>query len=168
MPFNFAKNAIKSTVFLLILFGFFQACSSSEQIVNTTPTKVEPEKNRFDPLWYDLQSPSIIDSIQIAAAVFVQATNETLATELAQNEVKKALAKTVDDYAEQVRRNKSADEWDASKLITLRRFVYSYVMENLTIVNSSTKQAEIGFYAWSQASIDKIAFDQLLTEKFSL
>jgi|GEM_PF-2147230 hypothetical protein len=168
MPFYFKNFTIKPFLSLLLFVGIFQACSSSQKVAENTLTPTVAPKNTFDPSWYNNLERTRIDSAQISVSVFVQASNILTANELSTREAKKELSLVVDDYVERIRKNKEEQSWDASKLIALRRFVNTYVYDNAAVTNESSKPAELGFYAWKQASIDKVAFDKELAQKFNL
>lgn len=152
----------------LILMGFIHACSSTENISVKAETSVVEPKNTFDPIWFDNINPTKIDSNSISASVFVQATTSEAANEVASIEAKKALSLATDNYVERLRKNNEEQQWSAAQLIALRRFVDTYVLTNATISNEFQRAADLGFYTWMQARIDKLAFDEVLSQKFSL
>jgi hypothetical protein len=168
MPFNFSKSLTKLALSILLFAGIFQACSSAEKVTDTKDAKTVEPKESFDPSWHNVTEPISIDSSVISVSVFIQATSEEVARETARDEVRKALSKSVDDYTEKIRRSNDSQEWSASQLIALRRFVDSYVKENIVLTDEFMKDAELGLYFWQRAEINKVAFDQELAAKFKL
>lgn len=168
MPFFLSNSNFKIIVSLALSVAFFQACSSAEKVSEKNSEVDAKPVVSFDPTWYNKLEPNSIDSVQISSSAFVQATMVTFATDIAKNEAKKLLSKYTDDYVEGLRKANDTQEWNASRLIALRRFVNSYVYENAKVLNETSAETKLGFYAWMQLGIDRVAFDKELNEGFGL
>lgn len=156
---------------IALLFFVFMviSCSAPKAVETTSSSEVTSRTKQFDPAWHNPQKPVQIDSATIRVSHLVLAKDSLSSLALAIDEAVVSLHDAADDYAEKIRRNsEDQSNWNSAELIRFRRFIYSFVNQNVNYERVQVKPNEFGFYCWQEASLNKTAFDEALKETFNL